>query len=268
MSVFQLDEPGNYVLGAGFILFKPAEKSGFRYLAETPELSITVTSTRVELQSVDSRQAEKLEDVVTEIVRDGSMAIWNVDRESLSLFFAGEASVESQASLSAETETFESVELGTSVQLGSTTAAAAPAWGYRSVTVTAAAADPTGTPVALTAGDDYEVDSIEGLVKFLPGSSNVSDGDDVEITYDVAESTTEVVQTNETPSVKGTLKFVGRNTTGIDRTFLFPNVDLGPTGDLALKSRSDFQEIPMEFSILRPSDGGRAVYVLKNPEVT
>lgn len=263
MPIYELDNAGNYVLGAGYFLVRDPDQDNWHYLAQTEDLTVAVETERVELVGVDKPTAEVLEDVVTQITRTANTSFRNIERETLRRFFAASVSDVVEAGSAANTEQFV-VELGAYIQLG-TNDANSPAYGWRGVSSVSIVEDPGGADVALVLDTDYTLDAEEGMIKFLSDAVNVETGDTVEVTYDVDATTTEVLSTGANASEILEVKFVADNTRGANRTFHFPKVDMGPAGELALKSRDTFQQIPVTFEILDPNDGRAAAYILTKP---
>ena len=270
MTIYALESPGNFVLGAGYLFAKKSGEAHWSYLAETPGITIAVESETVELESSDSPTAELLEEVISKITRTGTTAIRNIDSSSLSMFFAATVETDTQAQVVAETEDFTSVKLGKWYQLGSDTTLVPtpPEYGYRGVSSVSIVEDPGGAAVALVLDTDYEIDVEEGMFRLLSTAANVAEGDTIRVTYTVDASTTEVVKTGANASNEFALKFVGDNTKGENRTVFMPKCDLGPNGEFALKSRDTFQETPLQFRILNPSDGSSALYITTKPELS
>jgi len=262
-DVYQLDEAGNWTLGAGYFLFQREGEDEWWYLAETPDAELTNEVTKQELMSVDGPQSQTLEDPITSIDRSLNTSIRDISQMALELFFGGTASEESQSSVSAQEEDFASIKLGAIYSLG-TSITAAPAQGYRLVASVSIEEDPDGTPVSLVEGTDYQVDLTEGNIKILASATNVSEGDDIRVTYDVTASTTKKVVTSEnSASTICAMKFISDNTRGDDRTYIFPRVDFGPNGPISLKSRDTYTEVPMVGTILKPEDGSESVIIVK-----
>lgn len=99
--------------------------------------------------------------------------------------------------------------------------------------------DPAGVPVALALGVDYEVDLEMGLMRFLPSSILVADGDTVGWALTVAASTPQDLdQVNALirADVVGALHFTQTNACdqGNKSEYLFHKVSLSPDGDLPL----------------------------------
>jgi len=262
-DAYQLDEAGNFVLGAGRFFYRVVGDDAFHYLAETTDAELSNEVTRQELMSMDPAQSDTLEDVITSISRTLTTSIRDVSQRALSLFFGGTSSDEVQSSASAEEEDFASIELGAWYQLG-TNITAAPTQGYRLVASVSIEEDPDGTPVSLVEGTDYEIDLTEGMIHLLASATNVAAGDDIRVTYDVTASTSEKVVTSEnSASTICSMKFISDNTRGDNRTFIFPRVDFGPNGPINLKSRDTWTEIPMTGEILKPTDGSPSVVIVK-----
>lgn len=264
MAVYDLESPGNYVLGAGRFFVAAEGSDDWYYLAQTADLSVSVEAERVALWDVDKATAEKLVDITTQVTRNATTSFRDINRDTLTKFFAATASDVVEAGAAAKTEDFTPVTLGSYLQLG-TNDLTAPTYGWRGVSSVSIVEDPGGANVALVEGTDYEIDLTEGMIQLLKGAVNVATGDTIRVTYDVDATTTEVIQTGANASQQMQAKFISDNTEGANRTFLFPKVDLGPSGEMALKSRDTFQEVPVTFEILDPNDGRAAVYIMTKP---
>lgn len=264
MPIYKLTE-GNHVLGAGYFMFKRQGNSHYEYLAQTPNFNINVEVEKIELEGSDKPVAEVIESVISRIMRAAQTSFRQIDEDTLALFFAGTKSTETDAGAS-YTERISSAVVGGYYDLGDQTATS-PAFGFRNVTNVVVTQDPDGTPVVLTEDTDYEVDTAEGVVKILAGGA-VTDGDVLDIDFDTVASTTEVVTTGSAASIEGALKFISDNTRGDNRTYFFPEVELGPSGDFALKSRDTWQEIPVDIEILDPDGDTEACYILSEAVAT
>lgn len=267
MAIYELESAGNYVLGAGYFLVRNPDEDSWYYLAQTAELTVSVESERAELWGVDKPTAEKLEDVITQITRNGSTAFRDINRETLRRFFAAAVADVAEAGSLANTEDFVVKALGTYIQLGSNDPDA-PAYGWRGVSSVSIVEDPGVGDVPLVLDTDYTLDAEEGIIKILESATAVAAGETIRVTYDVDASTTEVVSTGANASEILEVMFVSDNTRGINRRYHFPKVDMGPAGELALKSRDTYQEVPVTFEILDPGDGRAAAYILGKPDTT
>lgn len=251
----------NYTLGRGevhFSRFLPASQTpeGYRYLGNTPEFNLTIESDELEHFSSDEGIRELDDSVPLEVTRSGSLITDNIDPENVALFFFGDASVLTQASVVAAPEMLMNILAGHSYQLGVTPARPA---GYMGINPTGFSVDNLsgvgGT--ALVAGTDYTMNFDTGIITFLPGSLLAIDGADIEVTYAVRASSRSVVLSGSQP-VEGAMKFISKNPKGSDVVITMPYVKLSPNGDYALKG-DDWQQIPLSISVLKP-DVGEAIY--------
>jgi hypothetical protein len=250
----------NHVLGAGYVLLRSLGSQQWRYLAESSNLSINVQTNRLPLDSVDSPSAIRLADPVVSIQRSGTMSLRQIDSETLAKFVAGQESTFSQDAETAELHTITDVVFGSYYQIGEGHPDA-PEWGFRNVTITSILEDTT----PLVAGVDFELLPELGMIKFLEDAQDVSEGDTVVITYNVAAHSSAVVTSGEQGSLRGSLRFVANNTEGRNLVYQMPLVDLTALGDMVLKSRDTYQEIPLQFEILDPPGDLDAIIILEPP---
>lgn len=276
MAIVWSPPDGEYILGAGRIFLRPWDDAncpkGQRfYAAETANLTLNIASEEVVLQSVDSAVAQVLERVRTSITRSGRTTFRQIANRTLALFFAATEDEFDEAGEVGIVETHDITVRGQQIQLGLIDDGG-PAWGYQNVTITAAAR--TSDSTALVAGTDYELDAERGHVRILetsPVLAAAAPGAAVEIsiTYTVAAYSQEYLTTSgsEAASKIYEMWFQADNTRGPNIDYWFPKVDLGPDGDLALKSRTEFQAIPVSFMVLEPGtvDGVdlEAAYILR-----
>lgn len=252
-------EKQNYVLGRGRLYFDDGK--GERYIGNTPSLALSVSTESVEHYSSEEGLRNRDRNIITQINYTGSFTTDHISPENLAMLFMGDKETITQSSLSGETDTFEEVVPGRFYQLG--TDDANPA-GKRKVSNVTATLDPGGSGTSLEEGTDYEVSKELGRIEILEGGS-VSEGDTVEITYDVDEATVEQVVSGSR-QVQGALRFISANPDGAgeQRDFFMPSVSVSADGDFTLKSDQDWQQIPFSLDITQP-DGGEAVYANGRP---
>lgn len=250
---------GNQTLGRGkvyFSLFKSGTytPAGWRYIGNTPEMSLTINNDTLDHFSSDEGIRVKDKSIVLQTNTTGSLTCDDIQPENLALFFFGSADVLSQTSATAETETLTDVVPGMMYQIGVTNATPAGVRSISNVAVTVASA-------SMTAGTDYTVDTELGQIVILEAGSIV-DGDDVSITYDRdAKSMQQVI--SGTQQVEGALKFVATNPQGDKIDYDFPYVRLAPNGDYALKS-DDWLALPLSLEILTAPNRA-AIYMTGRP---
>jgi hypothetical protein len=245
----------NYTLGRGKVhvaRITDGVIGGFRYIGNTPELSLNIESTSLDHYNSDEGVREKDASVTLEVNRTGSLTTDNISPENMALFFNGDSTKITQALVASSTETLEGIMAGHSYKLG---VSLTNPVGYFGI-------DPTGfelavgvTPLVLNV--DYTVDFDAGLVSFVDTSTVAIEGADVDVTFAVKSSTRHRVISGSDP-VHCAMLYNTKNPRGDDCVFYFPSVRLSSAGDYALKG-DDWQAIPLSLEILKP-EGGEAIY--------
>ena len=241
----------NYTLGRGKVFFArylPGTNTpdGFRYIGNTPELSLTIESQTLDHYSSDEGIREKDDSVPLEVNRTGSMVTDNIIPENVALFFFGEASSVSQSVVAAAPEVLNDIKAGHSYKLGSTEGNPAGVFGLNA---TGFGVETVVGSTPLVAGTDYEIDLDMGIITFLEGSTIAVDGVDIEVTYAIRASTRDRVISGSTP-VEGAMIYRTKNPKGADCAYYMPYVKVTPNGDYALKG-DEWQSIPMSLEILK-----------------
>lgn len=149
------------------------------------------------------------------------------------------------------TETVTDVELGRWVQLGVTDDLPQGVRGVNGVEITGV--DPAS----------YLVEEDTGRIYFHTDADDVSDGQDVEITYGVTPIL-ETVVIAKGLSIEGELQFLANNAAGLNKDYYWPYVRLTPDGDFALKG-DDWQTVTFNFEILKKSDTIERQYITTRP---
>lgn len=247
----------NYTLGRGqvhFARFKTGTQTpdGFFYIGNTPEFSLTIESETLDHFSSDEGIREKDDSVPLEVNRTGSLTTDNIDPKNVALFFFGQDSTVTQASVASATETLEGIRAGHSYKLGATTSNPT---GYMGIDTAGFTVEIGVTPLVVDV--DYTMDFLNGIITFLEGSLLAVDAADVDVTYAVAGSTRERVISGSEP-VEGAMMYVTKNPKGSDAVFYMPYVKITPNGDYALKG-DEWQQIPLSLEILKPTVG-EAIY--------
>lgn len=249
----------NYTLGRGkvyFSRFLPGTQDieGYRYLGNTPEFSLSITSNDLDHFSSDEGIKELDDSVPLEVTRTGSLTTDNIDPENVALFFFGSAETLTQAVVASSTEILTGILAGRTYPLG--VSALNPA-GYSGINTAGflVKVSPGGT--SLVVDVDYTMDFDTGLITFVEGSLLAVDGEDIDVTYAVRGSSRSRVISGSSP-VEGALMFVSKNPKGADCVFKMNYAKLSPNGDYALKG-DDWQQIPLNISVLKPTVG-EAIY--------
>lgn len=249
-----------YTLGRGKVYlarFKPGTQvpDGFRYIGNTPELSLTIESENLDHFSSDEGIREKDDSVPLEVSRSGSLTTDNIDPKNVALFFFGTDTVVTQAAVVSGAEVIEEIHAGYGYLLGQTDLNPT---GYFGIDPTGFAIETvTGSVPLVGGGVDYTMDFDTGLLTFTEGSLVATEGIDVEVTFAVRGSTRSRVISGSTP-VECALMYVTKNPKGANARFVMPYVKLTPNGDYALKG-DDWQTIPLSLEVLK-AEGKEAIY--------
>lgn len=256
----------NYTLGRGRIFFARFVDAaaqipeGFRYIGNTPEFSLTIDSETLDHFSSDEGIREKDDSVPLSVSRTGSFTTDNIDPDNLALFFFGEKLTLTQAAVTNGTETWVDVLRGRHYQIGRSPTNHV---GVRGITPASFAMALSGGGEAPVPGVDYVLDPATGMVEILAGSTKITDGADLTITYSSAASTRDRVISGAEP-VEGAMRYIAKNPKGRDIDYIFPYVKITPNGDYALKG-DEWQSIPFNIEALKPNQG-EAIYADGRPK--
>jgi hypothetical protein len=241
----------NYTLGRGelhFDKFVPGtfNKTGERYLGNTPELNRTTESENLEHFNSDRGIRIKDKVVVLEKNDSGTFIADEISDENMALWFLAEEQVVTQTTTASIVLNIAAnrVKPGTYIQLGESQANPT---GHRNVTVASVTSDPVGT--TYTNLDDYTVDPVLGRLYIVPGGA-IDGTDPLIVTYGTTASTRKQLVVGDGTLVEGSLRFISYNPTGPRRDFLWPYVQLRADGDLAMKG-DEWQQLSFAFDILK-----------------
>lgn len=250
----------NIVLGAGKLYYQGEDANGSLtdgeiYLAETPGISIPVTTQRVEVFSSDTAIEERIVDIPRRIERNFKFSTRNVDGDALALFLIGTKATVTQAATPVVGEAIGKSKKGSYLQLG-TSLNAAGIRGCASVAVKNGA-------TTYSAVTDYTLDAALGRIYILPTSA-IPDGTSLTADFTPTANSREQVATAGFAAKSVALRYIADNSQGINRDTYIPRVTLTPEGDWALKSRENPQELGFDAKIgLRGSLA--AIYVDGRP---
>jgi hypothetical protein len=250
----------NKTLGAGKIYFSIEDENGNltgseRYLAETPELTLTVSPERVEDFSADGPIAEKDLDIATKLSRELKFTLKDVSLDNMALFLIGSKATVTQSNTPVVGEAVGTAKQGEYMQLG-TSLNAAGARGMTSITI-------KDDGVAATLNDDYTIDAAMGRIYIVPGGG-IADGSVITADFTPASNTRSQMTTDQLGAKFGALRFVADNTTGTNFDYYWPRVALNPDGEMALKSRDTVAQ--MSFTAAINTRTGKAqVYIDGRP---
>lgn len=247
----------DYVIGRGPIFFNKFAQgtetpTGERYLGNSP--SLTQTSTYQDLPHYTSDQEVRVMDdnFTLQTDRGGNFTLDNGSIENLGLMFGSDPVDETVAAATAQSEVLTDIKLGFWYQLGTSAASPDGVGRVDNVVVTEGV-----TPA--TEADNYTLDADNGRIYILPSAIDITDGDDLTVTYDIVASESALV-IEEGHQVEGSLRFIATNPKGRNKNYFWPRVRVQPTGDFAIKGEQ-WQLMTFAFAVLTPSDGRRRVYV-------
>ena len=256
----------NYTLGRGELYFdkfavNTKNKTGERYLGNTPELNRTTESEDLPHFNSDRGVRVKDKSVLLEKTDSGTFVADEINNENVALWFLADVSVRAQAAVASVVQNIAANRLkpGTYIQLGESQANPT---GARNVTVASVTSDPVGTTfVALT---DYTVDLELGRLYIVPGGA-IDGTDPLIVTYATAASSREQIIVGDGTTIEGAMRFISYNPTGPRRDFFWPYVQLRADGDFAMKG-DEWQQLSFAFDILK-LDGYATGYIDGRPTV-
>ena len=221
------------------------------YLGDTPGFTLNVETESLDDYSSDGPIAEKHLSIATRITRRASLTCKNVSFDNLARFFIGTASEVAQTATPVVDENVGAVKVGRFYQLGVTTAKPQGVQDVTGVTITGAAGTPT-----FVLDTDYELDATNGRFKVL--SAAMESETNVLVDYTPVAGTVDMVTSSNVGAQFGSLRYVGDETAGPNRTMFITRVQLKPSGEFAVKSRETPQQIGFEAEALVPLDAGQA----------
>lgn len=232
----------------------PPANSAYRYIGNTPELSMTQSSTKLDHYDSDHGLKIKDDSVVLQFDRSGKITADSMDVENLALFFIANKQAVAQTALTGTSEVYPNPKKGYRLQLGTSVVTT----GLRNVSnvVVKLTAAPATT---YTAGTDYNVDPASGMLTIIAGGA-IADDVSITVTFDSAASSRIQVVTIQDALLEGAMRFRGKNPKGTVYDYFWPYVQLTPDGDFAMKGDT-WQQMGFNFDILTPGDGRASMYI-------
>lgn len=252
--------PQNYTLGRGklhFAQFKPDTQipAGFRYIGNTPSITMTSESENLDHYSSDEGVRNKDESVLLQLDRSGAFTTDSIRPANMAMLLLGDYSTVTTTAGTGTITVIEAdiVKQGETYQLGVTPTAPAGARMVSNVVVT----NTTTPATTYAAGTDYVFDGNRGLLTVMEGGA-IADGTGITATFDVgASERIQVVGGSKT--IEGALMYISANPAGEQFDYLWPWVKLSPNGDFELKG-DEWQTLGFNFEILK-KDPLSPVYV-------
>ena len=260
----------NYTLGRGelhFDKFVPGtfNKTGERYLGNTPELNRTTESENLDHFNSDRGIRVKDKSVVLEKTDSGTFVADEISDENIALWFLGEQTVVAQSAAATVTQVIPASQIkqGTYIQLGESQANPT---GHRNVTIATGGVNDgaTPTPVAYVNLDDYTVDEELGRLYIVPGGA-IDGTEPVTVVYATAASTRTQIAVTDGTTIEGAMRFISYNAAGPRRDYYWPYVQLRADGDFAMKG-DEWQQLSFAFDILKRT-GYATEYIDGRPTV-
>lgn len=249
----------NLTLGRGKLYFAPYKAgtetpTGRRYLGNTPEFNISISTENLDHFDADEGVREVDDSVAIQTERSATITTDDVQPANLALAFLGSNTLLSQASGSAIATSYDGVSPGLVYQLG---ASASNPTGDRSVSSVVVKDDTTPTAITYVVNTDYTVDAVRGTITVVPGGS-ITEGKNLRITHSRAAVSRDLILSGN-QSIYGELYYEAKNPKGQQIDYLMPKVRLSPSGDFVVKGESDWQSISFDVGVLKKS-GLAAIY--------
>lgn len=255
----------NIVLGAGRCYFDAYDADGLpageRYLADTPEVALTIEQERVTEYGGDGPIAEKIIDEATSVDRSGRFTLRDISAANLAMFLIAEVSA---ATTSAGSKAAQAINGGRGVkqghwyQLGVSAALPAGVRGIASLVIK------DGVPTTYVLDTDYREDLEAGRIYVIPGGG-IAEDTVLTADYDETEATWDQVITHDLGPAEGAFRYVAGNTKGVNRDLYIPQCRLIPSGELAWRSRDTIMSLAFDLAVVVPDDGRAAMYLNGRP---
>lgn len=235
----------NKVLGAGKLYWEEEDANGDLagsevLLAETPSLTQTVTTERVQDDNSDGAIAEQDLDIPTKVTRALAFTTKDISSKILAMFMLGGESTFTQTSTPVVGEAVGKAVQGESMQLGKSLNLT----GVRAITAVVIKVS-AATKVLDT---DYTLDPVLGRISIIAGGG-ISDGDDILADFTPSANTRTQITTDQLGAKTGALRFIADNTKGDNKDAYIPKVTLSPNGELSWKSRDTVQNLAFDASV-------------------
>lgn len=246
----------NYTLGKGEVYlatFKPGTKipNGFRYIGNTPDFSVKISTKTLDHFSSDRGIREKDQQAITDIERAGSITTDNLSKENIAMFFLGTKNKVTSTAVVVAGEAVSDVVLGHTYILGISDANPMGARGLDPTTVVVKKGATT-----FDVDVDYVLDVDRATIEPIVGGGIV-DGDDLTVDYHRKVATMEGIISGVTP-FEGAIFFKATSEVGERIDYLMPWTKINPDGDYNLKSDT-WTEMKFSVEVLKAT-GKEAFY--------
>lgn len=256
----------NLVLGRGKIYFDPYSApgsyitTGLRYIGNSPEFSLEVTTTQLDHYGSDQGLKVKDDSVILQLDRKGSFKTDEISDDNMQLFLIGQKSTITTTAGTLAAGSIDGVLPDRYYQIGKSLNNLS---GLRNITTVVVKDDTAVTPAVFVLGTDYTVDLVLGVLYVIPGGA-IDAGTNLRLTYSTTAISRDQIQTSAIAAVEGALQFVSYNPKGPQRDFYMPYVRLTPNGAFALKG-DVWQEISFNLEILQLDPSTAHIYMDGRP---
>lgn len=238
----------DYVIGKGRLFFDPfipgtTRGAGEMYFGNTPELTTTADAETLDHYDADQGLNVKDESITVENNLSGAFVTDNISPDNVALFFSGSAEPVVQTAQTGKTDTVLNARRNRSYQLGVSDLTPT---GVRHVTNVVI--EKNGVPLANVA-QNVEIDLEKARIYIESDAPDISEGDTLVVTYDVAASTRTVI-IGRGDEIRGSLRFISNNPVGSNKDYYWPYVKVTPNGDYALKG-SEWMQLGFSFEVLK-----------------
>lgn len=233
-------DSGNLYLGAGEVWFNRfssgTTKTQWRHLGNVSKLDLTQAVENLEKKSAMTGARGLLKRVVIGSTSELSLTMDEFERENVALGLLGSTAAFSQSSSTATDQAITgTVKKGQWLDTGKL-----------KITVTGVKKSPS---TALVLGTDYEVDSDSGMIRILPGSSTVADGDSLLWSGSIPAITSNQINALANSRIEGALRYRSASDAVGPRYMVdFWNISITPDGALSLLG-TEFGEITLKGAV-------------------
>ena len=256
----------NRVLGRGKLYFAPFltgtyTPGGSRYIGNTPEVSLNVSSETLDHFSSDGGIREIDDSVTVQTDRKLTFTTDDVSGDNLALFFFGSTSLQTTIAGTVTDEIVLGVVKDAYLQLGISVTNPSGVRGlvaHTSPTIQVIVKDGATNLITYVDGTDYTVDLAMGRL-YITAASTIAAGSSIKVTYKTGSVTRERILSGNA-SIEGALQYIADNPKGTNRDLYIPRVRISPNGDFALKAEKDWQGLPFNGAILKLADR-EAIYI-------
>ena len=236
----------NITLGRGDLYFKPTGASGYEFIGNTPEFNVSISTET--LKHYNSGRGVRTQDreVPVQVDYSGGFMTDNITPANLANYFQGDTGVVAVGASTGETQNFANVKKQGRYFLADRN--------VTNVVVEVGVA-------TKTAGTDYEVDLVRGMITVLDGGT-IANGATIEVTYDVTAHSYSRTRSGANV-IEGSIMFMAYNPEGENIDYLLESVKLTPNGDFQIKA-DEWQQLPFNVLIAKPA-GGYAIVANGEP---